>query len=149
METMSVLNDGFLKIFTKIQKYNSNLGAIEAWIKTVITHTAIDYVRSRNRRAFQVVHLDNMGDIADDAAPIPELNPDVLLEGIRHLPQTTRTVLNMHLFDAYSHKQIASSLGITESTSRWHLTEARKKLKVYFSEGGSVTDASRKQNMYS
>lgn len=150
METMSVLNDGFLKVFTKIHKYNASLGAIEAWIKTVVTHTAIDYVRSRNRRAFQVVHLENIGELPEEEAPVADLNPDVLLQGIRRLPQTTKTVLNMHLFEAYSHKQIASTLGISESTSRWHLTEARKKLRQYFSEGGdSVADASRKKNMYS
>ncbi len=149
METMSVLNDGFLKVFTKIQKYNSSLGAIEAWIKTVITHTAIDYVRSRNRRAFQVVHLEKMGDIPDDPAPIPDINPDILLEGIRYLPQTTKTVLNMHLFEAYSHRQIATMLGITESTSRWHLTEARKKLKQHFSEGNFQRESTGKKNMIS
>ncbi len=149
METMSVLNDGFLKVFLRIHKYNPSLGAVEAWIKTVITHTAIDYVRSRNRRSFQVVHLDNMGDVAEEQATAPDLDPEILLQGIRRLPQTTRTVLNMHLFEAYTHKQIATNLGITESTSRWHLTEARKKLKQYFSEGDSKSDSSRKQNMYS
>jgi RNA polymerase sigma factor (sigma-70 family) len=150
METMSVLNDGFLKVFTKIHKYNASLGAIEAWIKTVITHTAIDYVRSRNRRSFQVVHLDNMGDFPQEEAPISELSPEALLQGIRRLPQTTRTVLNMHLFEAFSHKQIAATLSISESTSRWHLTEARKKLKQYFSEGGDAkVDAPMKKNMYS
>ena len=130
METMSVLNDGFLKVFTKIHKYNSSLGAIEAWIKTVITHTAIDHVRSRNRKAFQVVHIENMGDIPEAEIPLPDLDPGILLQGIRCLPQTTRAVLNMHLFDAFSHKQIASALGISESTSRWHLTEARKKTET-------------------
>ena len=149
METMTVLNDGFLKVFLRIQKYNPSLGALEAWIKTVVTHTAIDYVRSRNRRSFQVVHLDNMGDIPEEPAELPDLDPNVLLQGIRRLPQTTRTVLNMHLFEAYSHKQIASNLGITESTSRWHLTEARKKLKQYFSEGDFKSDTLRKQNIYS
>lgn len=150
METMSVLNDGFLKVFTKIHKYNSSLGAVEAWIKTVVTHTAIDYVRSRNRRAFQVVHLENVGELPVEEAPLSDLNPDILLQGIRRLPQTTKTVLNMHLFEAFSHKQIAESLNISESTSRWHLTEARKKLRQYFSEGGdSVAEAPKKKNMYS
>lgn len=145
MDTMTVLNDGFLKVFNKIHKYNANLGAVEAWIKTVITHTAIDHVRSRNRLAFQVVHLENMGDVSEEPSDTPDLDPDILLQGIRRLPQTTKTVLNMHLFEAYTHKQIASSLGITESTSRWHLTEARKKLKQYFAEGDGV----KKQTMYS
>jgi RNA polymerase sigma factor (sigma-70 family) len=149
METMSVLNDGFLKVFTKIHKYNANLGAIEAWIKTVITHTAIDHVRSRNRKAFQVVHIENMGDIPEAEVPLPDLDPGILLQGIRCLPQTTRAVLNMHLFDAFSHKQIASVLGISESTSRWHLTEARKKLKQYFSESVPLVDVPKKKNMYS
>jgi RNA polymerase sigma-70 factor (ECF subfamily) len=71
------------------------------------------------------------------------------LQGIRCLPQTTRAVLNMHLFDAFSHKQIASVLGISESTSRWHLTEARKKLKQYFSESVPLVDVPKKKNMYS
>jgi RNA polymerase sigma-70 factor (ECF subfamily) len=114
-----------------------------------VTNTAIDHVRGRNKRAFQVVHLDNMGDIADEDPALAELEPDILLRGIQHLPLTTRTVLNMHLFEAYSHKQIASALGISESTSRWHLTEARKKLKQYFSVEIALAEPPRKKNMCS
>lgn len=134
METMSVLNDGFLKVFTKIHKYNASLGAPEAWIRTVITHTAIDHVRSRSKRALQVVHVDNLADVPQAEPELSALDPQMLLAGIRRLPQMTKAVLNLHLFEAYSHKEIASSLGISESTSRWHLTEARKKLKLYFTE---------------
>jgi RNA polymerase sigma-70 factor (ECF subfamily) len=40
-----------------------------------------------------------------------------------------RQVFNLFAIDGYTHKEIATMLGISEGTSKWHVHEARKKLK--------------------
>ena len=54
---------------------------------------------------------------------------------IRELPEGYRTVLNLFVVEEKSHKEIASLLGITESTSASQFFRARKiladKLKEY------------------
>jgi RNA polymerase sigma-70 factor (ECF subfamily) len=57
------------------------------------------------------------------------INTNELLEYIRKLPPATQAVFNLFVFEGYSHKAIAEAAGISEGTSKWHLNEARKKLK--------------------
>jgi RNA polymerase sigma-70 factor (ECF subfamily) len=52
-----------------------------------------------------------------------------LLKIIHKLPQTHRAVFNLFVFEQYAHKEIAALMGISESNSRWHLNDARRRLK--------------------
>ena len=54
---------------------------------------------------------------------------DDILKEIRTLPLATQTVFNLSVLDGFSHKEIAAQLNISEGTSRWHLSEAKKQLK--------------------
>jgi RNA polymerase sigma factor (sigma-70 family) len=54
-----------------------------------------------------------------------ELN-NMLLE----LPKATRIVFNLFALDGYSHKEISEELGIRLETTKWHMKEARKRLKA-------------------
>ncbi|MBC7508002.1 MAG: sigma-70 region 4 domain-containing protein [Ferruginibacter sp.] len=51
------------------------------------------------------------------------------MQHFKQLPAVTRVVINLFALDGYSHKDIAEQLNITETTSRWHLAEARRRLK--------------------
>ena len=54
---------------------------------------------------------------------------DQLLALIQSLPSSTRNVFNMYVLDGYPHKEIAEILGISEGTSKWHLSEGRRLLR--------------------
>ena len=66
------------------------------------------------------------------------ISPDVLeklyfedvLQHIRTLPMATQTVFNLAVLDGFTHKEIAEQLKISEGTSRWHLSEAKKQLRA-------------------
>jgi len=45
------------------------------------------------------------------------------------LPLTTCLVFNLYAVDGFSHREVADMLGISEGTSRWHLSDARRQLK--------------------
>ena len=51
------------------------------------------------------------------------------MELIKQLPPATHAVFVLFALDGYSHKEIATHLGISEGTSKWHLSEARKNLQ--------------------
>ena len=52
------------------------------------------------------------------------------LEGfIKKLPPVSQKVFNLYAIDGYSHKEIAAMLGISDGTSKWHLSSGRKKIK--------------------
>ena len=48
---------------------------------------------------------------------------------VQTLPGATRAVFNMYVMEGFSHKEIGKNLGISEGTSKWHLSEGRRILK--------------------
>ena len=68
-------------------------------------------------------------ELADADEPQADLiSPDVLHKMISELSVGYRTVINLYVFEGYSHKQIADLLGITESTSASQLYYAKQLL---------------------
>ncbi len=64
--------------------------------------------------------------MADDREPdFNEIPTQVILEMIRKLPVGYRTVFNLYVFEEKSHKEIASILSISESTSASQLHRAK------------------------
>ena len=49
---------------------------------------------------------------------------------MKKLPGSTATVFNMFIYDGFTHKQIATALGISEGTSKWHVSEGKRLLKT-------------------
>ena len=45
------------------------------------------------------------------------------------LPPATQQVFVLYAIEGYKHHEIASRLGISEGTSKWHLSAARKQLR--------------------
>lgn len=128
-EAMEVMNDGYLKIFKNISNYNPSLSGLYTWMSRIMIHTAIDFIRKK--KALKYIQMENL--VEEDRQPAAEIldhyNEQELLLFINQLPQTTRIVFNLHTIEDFSHKEIAAYLNITESTSRWHLTQARKSLR--------------------
>ena len=57
-------------------------------------------------------------------------NSEELNDMLFLLPKATNVVFNLFAIDGFSHKEISEKLGITTNTSKWHVKEARKKLKT-------------------
>lgn len=130
-EAQDMLNEGFLKIFTQIDKYEST-GSFEAWLKKVIINTCIDYQR-KYKTLTQTTNFDDIPEIemrtTEENIAISKMSTDELLQLIQQLPPTTRNVFNLYVFEEYPHAEIAKLLNMKEGTSHWHLNFARTKLK--------------------
>ena len=48
---------------------------------------------------------------------------------MKELPATTSKVFNLYVIEGYSHKEIGVLLEMSEGTSKWHLSTARKELR--------------------
>ncbi len=126
---ISLVNEGFLKIFLNLKNFDPQKGHFESWAKKIMTHTAIDFARGKNNR-LQMVHG---GDAYLEAAARPQYpdghTEEEVLYQMKQLPVVTQKVFRMHIMGGYSHREIAQILEITESTCRWHVAEARKRLR--------------------
>lgn len=123
-----IQSEAFYRIFSRLSQYRFE-GAFEGWMRRITVHAVADYFR-RNR-AQEVQLNEAIEDQNQYHSPngISNLSFKELLGIVQELPTTQRTVFNLFVFEDCSHKEIAALLGITENNSRWHLNDARRRLK--------------------
>jgi RNA polymerase sigma factor (sigma-70 family) len=126
-DAADVLNDGFLKVFTHIAKYDSTK-PFKSWLGRIITNTAIDHYRMNLKFSDHedVSMYENLG---DSEVVTKDLAYKDLLLLVQSLSPAYRTVFNLYAIDGYSHEEIASLLKISVGTSKSNLFKARQKLQ--------------------
>lgn len=128
-EAREILNDGFLKIFLKIDQYDSGQ-PLKPWIRRVLINTAIDYHRKYHK--LNLV-LDPPPKTELEAASynlaIENLAFDDLIKVLQKLSPAYRMVFTLFAVEGLSHQDIAERLNISVGTSKSNLAKARIKLK--------------------
>ena len=135
-DAREVLNDAFLKVFSKIEQFKSE-GSLAAWIKRIVINSSIDFVRSNKSYRANFIHTNEFNlygipeenDGPDATSTLPDLSKKEIFSLVENLPPATRIVFNLYVIDEFTHKQIAKNLKISEGTSKWHLSNARKILR--------------------
>jgi len=135
-EASEVLNEGFFKAFTNIEKYDKSL-SFKTWLGKIMYNASIDYYRT-NLRWSQFVDLEKSETKMNDANVEHKLDYEDLLSIIQRLPPAYRIVFNLYVVDGYSHDEVAEMTGISASTSRSNLHKARMKLQKMLSVPQSV-----------
>jgi len=120
------LNNGFLRAFQKVEQYTYQ-GSFEGWLRKIIFHAVSDYVKQNVKYNDKIVLIEKDEYVHKDHAD--RLYYNQLLELVQGLPDATRAVFNMYVMEGFTHKEIGKILGISEGTSKWHLSEGRRQLK--------------------
>ena len=132
-DAVAMLNEGFLKIINNLQKYNPNQ-PFEAWIRRIMINTLIDDFR-KNRKVNELIETHDFSDYQYQADLVDFNTADLHFEAaqleamIKTLPPMSGKVFNLFAIDGYGHLEIGELLGISEGTSKWHLSFARQKLR--------------------
>lgn len=127
-DAAEVLNNGFLKVFLNIQRYDPAQANLYTWMRTIVVNSCLDFLKLKLKTQ-QHNELDKAADVHIDAEVIDKMDVSRLLHLIRQLPPATQAVFNLYVMDGYSHKEIGRLLNISDGTSKWHLSEARKSLQ--------------------
>lgn len=135
-EASEVLNEGFFKALTNIEKYDKSW-PFKTWLSKIMHNASIDYYRT-NLKWSQFVGLEKSDTKMKEAAIEHKLDYEDLLSVIQRLPPAYRIVFNLYVIDGYSHEEIAEMTGISASTSRSNLYKARLKLQQMLSVPQSV-----------
>ncbi len=128
------MNDGFYKIFTKINRYNAT-GSFEGWMKRVVVNTCLDNLKLASVKrqllntAIDDVNNERYGISNAGNDGLHNISFKELIAVIQGLPSIHKIIFNLYVFDGYNHKEIAAELGIKEGTSAWYLNKARTKLQ--------------------
>jgi RNA polymerase sigma-70 factor, ECF subfamily len=127
-EAEEVLNEGFLKVFQNLAKYDP-MQPFKPWIRTILINTAISYYRKHGKHQNNSVTLEDAPYPRFDDQILENITADEILELVQMLRPVYRTVFMMYAIDGYNHREIADLLAINEATVRSHYVRARARLQ--------------------
>ncbi len=137
-EAIEVLNDGFMKVFTKTEKYDPEK-SFKGWVRRIMINTALDYYRQNLKHYF---HEDVS--VAENAPEnetiLSKLAHEELILLVQRLSPAYQMVFNLFVIDGYSHEEIAEQLTISVGTSKSNLARARENLRNMLKKGGYDTN---------
>lgn len=132
-DARAILNLSFVKICKNLEKLKENT-PFEAWVRRILMNTIIDEFR-KNKNYLQLVdaketdrELEIQGQNVENGV-WSKLETDILMGLMKRLPDVSRKVFNLYVIDGYTHKEIGEMLDISDGTSKWHLSNARKLLR--------------------
>ncbi|MEM9545572.1 MAG: RNA polymerase sigma factor [Bacteroidota bacterium] len=128
-EAHEIINTAFLSVIKQIKNYGQ--GNFGGWVSTIVRRTAIDYYRKYNHTKPKQMELVDYDEVDYNAA-ISTLNMQDILCLVQQLPNATRTVFNLFVFDDMTHEEIAKKLSISKGTSKWHVSNGRSILTELF-----------------
>lgn len=140
-EAEDILQEGFIKIFNKIKSLEKS-SSLEPWMKRIMINTAINSYH-KNLKHYYTQDIDDIQIVdgeEEQSEYLPNVSPEMVLKSVQELPEGYRMVLNLYVFDGFSHKEIAEELSISVNTSKTQLLKARKKLKNQFITPNSPTN---------
>lgn len=132
-DARSVLNIGFVKVCRNLDKLKPDT-PFEAWVRRIVMNTIIDEFR-KNKNYLQLVDAKETDRELEIKSEVVEndvwskMETDVLMGLLKKLPEVSRKVFNLYVIDGYTHKEIGEMLDISDGTSKWHLSNARKLLR--------------------
>lgn len=122
-----VLQESFVLGFQNLKQLKDP-GKFSGWLKKIVIHECIKHSKTR----YPSFELDlKTEEVEDDEGDdwFAALNFEELEIAIEELPEGYRQVFTLYAVDDCSHKEIASLMGITESTSKSQYHRARQFLK--------------------
>lgn len=132
-DAMEALNTGFYKVYKNISRFDVSKASLYTWIRTIVIHSCLDLIKG-NKSSGVTGELEQAANIHVPPAAISAMSATEILKLVRELPPATQAVFNLYVMEGYNHGEIARQMGISEGTSKWHLSEARKKMQVMINE---------------
>lgn len=127
-EAVEVLNDGFLRVFTKLNLYNPQL-SFAGWLRKIMVNTALNYHKKNQKYNFhqEIEQVKNLS--VEEYGVEQQMNYEEIAQLVQQLSPAYRTVFNLYVIDGYKHEEIAEMLRISVGSSKSNLSKARLNLR--------------------
>lgn len=140
-DALEVTQDAFLKAFVNLASLQKP-EAFGGWLMRIVSNLSLNFRRARKpRRQLSLDYLlastnnnpANDDPSADRADPVHQLASAEmgrrLRQALRELPDRQRCAVILFTIEQLPQKQVAQTLGCSIEAVKWHVFQARKKLK--------------------
>lgn len=131
-DARDIFNTAMLKVFRALPQFQGD--NLLGWMRTIVIHTGLDAIKSRNRHAFTEEITPAVSNSLSEPEVDGPLAQEDIMRAVHTLPEPLRAVLLLFAVDGFSHTEIAERLGITVANSRWRLHQARQEMKTLLSK---------------
>lgn len=128
-----VMQEGFLKAFTKIDDYKQEV-AFGAWLKKIVVNYSIDFYKKNNK--FQVEDLsktlykiEESDSFFLENIDLDSLKVKQVMDAILDLKDNYRMVLTLFYIEGYDQEEISEILAISYTNCRTTLNRAKSSLR--------------------
>ncbi|NDA98700.1 MAG: RNA polymerase sigma factor [Flavobacteriia bacterium] len=128
MDDTSLVNECLKGNSRNLLNYN-NSGVLEGWIRRIIVNTCLDELKKNKKLLLNVSVEEVEYKLESNDFVQEQMMADDLMKLIQDMPAGYRVIFNMFAIEGYAHQEIATQLGISESTSKSQYLRARAYLK--------------------
>ena len=119
----------FIKVMGAVTGFDPMRGSFKSWIYKIAANALIDYYRTRK----VVEPLEAASDVADRSDPAADTEQALLTEHVKgilkSLPQESRDLVVMRLWDDLSYREIAAITGKTEAALKMQFSRIINSLR--------------------
>lgn len=147
-DARSAYNIGFMKIINHISDVKNEPLAFISWSRRIMTNTLIDEYRKNKKYRDRVSIRDNERELEfhDKGCTnhaVSDLGQQHIMTLLEKLKPATKQVFLLYVIEGYNHREISELLDMSEGTSKWHLSSARKELQYYLEKYNAYFDLKR------
>ena len=130
------VSQAYVRIFLNLKKFDQER-ALKPWMKVILKNVIHDDLRKRAREMVRWVE-ERAEDLPVNSMPTDSTQfsdlREVINQELEHMGEEFKRVFVLHVVEGYSHKEIAAELGMAVGTSRWYLSEAKRKLQGWLTK---------------
>ena len=147
-DSVEILNDGFLKIFKEIYRYQpayaDHILSFKGWLRKIMLYTGIDHFRKNHKHRF-IKELDNevIQLSAADEDALDRISHNEIVKSMQKLTPGYRIIFNLFIIENFSHEEISKRLGISIGTSKSNLARGRKQLQKILLDENKIVISKR------
>lgn len=129
-EAEDLLQEVFVDVFSKIERLQE-IESFEGWTKRVAINKSISYLRKKQKVHFlslEQTQLSEMSDEGSEEAVLKESRLEEIEKAIEGLPETSRTIVNLFLFEGMSQEEIGKLLDMSHTAVRSQYHRAKNRI---------------------
>jgi RNA polymerase sigma factor (sigma-70 family) len=134
-DQITIINNAFMKAIDKMDSFDLSKEFVP-WICQITKNELIDsYRKEKNYDTFFNFDAANEGqEIEVESLYDIEVENEYLRTILQALPPATNLVFNLYAIEGYTSKEIGEELKIGYETVKWHIKQARKRLRIILIE---------------